>query len=55
MRGFPFTSSNITVGHFMGVKFHKEATVLVRKVKGKSRNFEAIECGSLYSTFKTPF
>ena len=41
----------------MGVKFdsHKWPTVLVRKVKGKPRNFEANLCGSLYSTFKTSF
>ena len=30
-------------------------TVLVRKVKGKPRNFQANLCGSLYSTFKTSF
>ena len=34
---------------------HKWPTVLVRKVKGKPRNFEANLCGSLYSTFKTSF
>ena len=28
-------------------------TVLVRKVKGKTHNFEANLCGSLYSTFPT--
>ena len=30
---------------------HKWPTVLVRKVKGKPRNFEANWCRSLYSTF----
>ena len=46
----------------MGVRFltpifdsHKWPTVLVRKVKGKPRNFEANLCGSLYSSFKTSF
>ena len=34
---------------------HKWPTVLVRRVKGKPRNFEANLCGSLYSTFKTSF
>ena len=34
---------------------HKWTTVLVRKVKGKPRNFEANLCGPLYSTFKTSF
>ena len=34
---------------------HKWPTGLVRKVKGKPRNFEACLCGSLYSTFKTSF
>ena len=34
---------------------HKWPTVLVRKVRGKPRNFEANVCGSLYSTFKTSF
>ena len=29
--------------------------LLVRKVKGKPRNFEANLCGLLYSTFKTSF
>ena len=29
--------------------------MLVRKVKRKTRNFEASLCGSLYSTFKTSF
>ena len=32
---------------------HKWPTVLVRKIKGKPRNFEANLCGSLYSTFQT--
>ena len=35
--------------------FHKWPTMLVHKVKGKSRNFEANLCGSLYTTFKTSF
>ena len=30
-------------------------TLLVRKIKGKPRNFEAYLCGSIYSTFKTSF
>ena len=34
---------------------YKWPTVLVRKAKGKPRNFEANVCGSLYSTFKTSF
>ena len=34
---------------------HKWPTVLVRKVKGKPRNFEANLCGLLYSTFTTSF
>ena len=34
---------------------HKCPTVLVRKVKGKQRHFEANLCGSLFSTFKTSF
>ena len=34
---------------------HKWPTVLVRRVKGKPRNFEACLCGSLYSTFKRSF
>ena len=34
---------------------HKWPTVLVRKVTGKPRNFEANLCGSLYSTFKSSF
>ena len=34
---------------------HKWPTLLVRKVKGKPRNFEVNVCGSLYSTFKTSF
>ena len=34
---------------------HKWPTVLVRRVKGKPRNFAANLCGSLYSTFKTSF
>ena len=33
----------------------KLPTVLVCKVKGKSRNFEANVCESLYSTFKSSF
>ena len=34
---------------------HKWPTVLVRKVKGKPRNFKENLCGSLYSTFKISF
>ena len=34
---------------------HKWPTVLVDEVKGKPRIFEACFCGSLYSTFTTPF
>ena len=34
---------------------HKWPTGFVRKVKGKTCNFEANVCGSLYSTFKTSF
>ena len=34
---------------------HKWPTVLVDKVKGKSCDFEACLCGSLYSTFETSF
>ena len=34
---------------------NKWPTVLVRKVKGKPHNYEAIMCGSLYSTFETSF
>ena len=37
------------------VDFYNRPIVLVRKVKGKPRNFEANVCGSLYSTFKTSF
>ena len=33
----------------------KRVTTVVRKAKGKLRNFEANLCGSLYSTFKTSF
>ena len=33
----------------------KWPNMLVRKVKGKPRNFEANVCGLLYSTFKTSF
>ena len=35
--------------------YHNWPTVLVRKVKGKPRNFKAMLCGSLCSTFKTSF
>ena len=34
---------------------HKWPTVLVDEVKGNPCNFEVCLCGSLYSTFKTPF
>ena len=37
------------------INSHKWSTVLVDEVKGKPCNFEACLCGSLYSTFTTPF
>ena len=46
--GFPFALRTNTVDHLW-------PTVLVDKVKGKPRNFEAYLCGSLYSAFKTSF
>ena len=53
LHGFPFTPSTNMVGHLFDS--HKWPTMLVCKVKGKPRNFEANLCGSLYSTFKTSF
>ena len=53
LRGFPFTSSTKHVQPFMGVKLTPTwPTVLFRNVKGKTCNFEANLCGSLYSTFE---